>query len=223
MPPAAPRRVTSSHWRKTLILRTKKPFFTGPAVTRDLSAQPAVLIGLIAHVVGTCHDQAWQRARSRRTRFTCDAASRAPASLIRARGSGGSAKRSSTSSMRASTCGRHHMSLHEGLSWISAKRRRRRDMLACGVRPTPKSSSVQRAASRGRARTGALQAERRRMKKVGNILELSATDLSATSTAVSERSSTAWRGGDGTRFCSSRYKVRRWNEGRQIARQGAVA
>src|SRR6516164_7897797 len=93
-----------------------------------------------------------------------------------------------------------------------------RGMLACGVRPTPKSSSVQRAASRGRARTGALQAERRRMKKVGNILELSATDLSATSTAVSERSSTAWRGGDGTRFCSSRYKVRRWNEGRQIAR-----
>jgi len=59
-----------------------------------------------------------------------------------------------------------------------------RDMLACGVRPTPKSSSVRRAASRGRARTGALQAERRRMKKVGNILELSATDLSATSTAV---------------------------------------
>jgi len=125
MPPAAPAsRYKFSHWRKALILRTKKPFFAGPAVTRDLSAQPAVLIGLIAHVVGTCHDQAWQRARSRRTRFTCDAASRAPASLIRARGSGGSAKRSSTSSMRASTCGRHHMSLHEGLSWISAKRRR---------------------------------------------------------------------------------------------------
>jgi len=59
-----------------------------------------------------------------------------------------------------------------------------RDMLACGVRPTPKSSSVQRATSRGRARTRALQAERRRTKKVGNILELSATDLSATSTAV---------------------------------------
>jgi hypothetical protein len=54
------------------------------------------LIGLIAHVVGTCHDQAWQRARSRRTRFTCDAASRAPASLIRSRGSGGSARRSSS-------------------------------------------------------------------------------------------------------------------------------
>jgi hypothetical protein len=26
--------------------------------------------------------------------------------------------------MPASTCGRYHMSLHEGLSWISAKRRR---------------------------------------------------------------------------------------------------
>src|SRR5215471_5693229 len=116
MPPAAPAlRYKFSHWRKTLILRTKKSFFTGPAVTRDLSAQPAVLIGLIAHVVGTCHDQAWHRPRSRR----------APASLIRSRGSGGSAKRSSTSSMRASTCRRHHMSLHEGLSWISAKRRRR--------------------------------------------------------------------------------------------------
>src|SRR5215471_7800775 len=125
MPPAAPAlRYKFSHWRKTLILRTKKPFFTGPAVTRDLSAQPAVLIGLIAHVVGTWHDQAWQRGTVAAYALHATQPA-APASLIRSRGSGGSAKRSSTSSMRASTCGRHHMSLHEGLSWISAKRRRR--------------------------------------------------------------------------------------------------
>jgi len=43
----------------------KKAIFAGPPLQEILSAQPAVLIGLIAHVVGTCHDQAWHRARSR--------------------------------------------------------------------------------------------------------------------------------------------------------------
>jgi hypothetical protein len=92
----------------------KKAIFTGSAVTRDLSAQPAVLIGLIAHVVGTCHDQAWQWARV------------AAYAL--------------------------HM--------------------------------------------------RRSQPRAGKLDPFKGIE----------------RGGDGTRFCSSRCKVRRWNEGRQIAR-----
>jgi hypothetical protein len=41
MPPAAPAlRYKFSHWRKTLILRTKKPFFTGPAVQETYRRNP---------------------------------------------------------------------------------------------------------------------------------------------------------------------------------------
>src|SRR5215470_12008464 len=53
-----------------------------------------------------------------------------------------------------STCGMHHMSLRQGLSWFSAKRRRTvsREMLSCSVSLTSssaKSSSVHRARPSG--------------------------------------------------------------------------
>src|SRR5215813_10827194 len=46
-----------SHWRKMLILRTKQSIFAHPALQEIILAQPAVLIGLIAHIAGTLQEE----------------------------------------------------------------------------------------------------------------------------------------------------------------------
>ena len=47
-------RYKSSHWSKPLIdFTNKKAIFASPPLQEILSAQPAVLIGLIAHLTGT--------------------------------------------------------------------------------------------------------------------------------------------------------------------------
>ena len=51
---AAALRYKSSHWSKPLIdFTNKKAIFASPPLQEILSAQPAVLIGLIAHLTGT--------------------------------------------------------------------------------------------------------------------------------------------------------------------------